>query len=201
MAIQLIYGSDIKPQNTKIHLKQCYVYKSTKERTNCHGKWYFEATHYSGGSNWHLFGFEMNFGDIYFYPVGDRSNPAFYMPESLSQNNNTRTPLPFSVEDEHTIGVGIDIDEHRFYVFYKNNFAFYDFKMTSKCKRINARVWGANINLTDDNVSVNFGDEPFKYNISGFTPWSKTQARITCYCKNRAISRTIYVVSLLLISS
>ena len=198
MVIELVSGSTYAQQNTEIHLTKAVSYDSTKILRKCHGKWYYEATHKAGGSNYHLIGFEMNIGDIYFYPYANIASPNFFMSSSISHTGSKFTKLPFSVDDRHTVGVGIDVDEHRFYVFYNNNYAYYDFIKTGKCNEMKARVWGSVDPSTDDYVSVNFGDKPFSYNISGFTPWSKNLERITCYQRRKEAKQFVLVVLLML---
>ena len=146
----------------------------------CHGKWYYEATHYPGGSNYHLIGFLMNLGGIYFYPRTNPATPCYFMDKNFSHNNAETEDIPFSANDEHTVGVGIDVDDHKFYVFYNNNFAYYDFVKPGIMRNLTPCIWGAVTPLTDDYVSVNFGNKPFKYSISGFTQWSKMPSLITC---------------------
>ena len=186
MVIELVSGSLHIQQNAKFILKNSSFFRSTKTIKNCNGRWYYEATHYAGGTNYHLIGFSINQSYITFYPLGNPSLPNFYMHQSLSQTSNEFSRIPFSVEDEHTVGVGIDVDEHRFYVFYNNHFSYYDFVMTNKCQNLNTRIFGAYTSITNDEVSINFGDEPFKYNISGFTPWSKSPKRFSCQYKKIA---------------
>lgn len=157
MSVDLIYGLKRVEQNTMLHLARGSNVRSSKIVKSCHGKWYYEATHYSGGKNYHLFGFDLSFGRINFYPQGTPLNPYFYMHQVLSKSNTTNTRMPFSVDDEHTVGVGIDVDAQRFYVFYKNNYAYYDFLMPRKCTNLYVAIWGADLPYTDDNVSINFG--------------------------------------------
>ena len=70
-----------------------------------------------------------------FYPAGDRSKPIFYTTTSNIYNNNISSTIPFSVEDEHTVGIGIDVDERRFFVFYKNNYAYYEYIMPDNAQK------------------------------------------------------------------
>ena len=87
------------------------------------------------------------------------------MSASLSHMNYPFSDITFSIEDNHTFVIGIDVDEQRFYVYYNNNFAYYDYISTGRCQDLAAVVWGGNDPTTNDDVSVNFGDEPFKYKI------------------------------------
>ena len=199
MVVELIYGSVLAQQNTKIHLGNSIFYRSTKIVKSCRGKWYYEGTHYAGGSNLHLFGFDTNLGYINFYPDKHINAPQFYMAQSFSHIGSSYSSIPFPVEDEHTVGVGIDVDEHRFYVFYNNNYAYYDFIMPGKCRNLNVRVVGAYTSDTNDNVSINFGDKPFKYKISGFTPWSKMPERITCYYRRKVASVNVFLCYLIIV--
>ena len=173
MVIWLVSGEKRAKQNEKIHLTNVDDYNSTRALKACHGKWYYEATHYAGGSQLHLFGFKMNIGYISFYPYTNPSSPSFFISSSISNNGNNFASVPFSVSDEHTVGVGIDADEHKFYVFYKDNQFSYSYKSTGICQNLNIHVWGAKDQRANDYASVNFGVKPFSYNIAGFTAWSK----------------------------
>ena len=197
MVVDLIHGTTHVPQNTKIHLTKSTVYRSSKTIKSCRGKWYYEATHYSGGSNYHLVGYSMDIGGIYFYPRASISQPKFYMSIPLSHTGTDATNIPFSVASEHTIGLGIDVDKHLFYVFYNNNYAYYDYIKTGECQDLRAVIWGANSELADDNVSVNFGDRPFLYDIPGFTPWAKMPKRLTCNCKRKLSNRNVCILLIL----
>ena len=89
--------------------------------------------------------------------------------------------MPFELQEEHTIGLGIDTYKHLFYVFYDKYYAYYQLNRTNSLRKLNARIWGAYDHTTNDEISVNFGAFPFKYNISGFTPWENNQKEKTCY--------------------
>ena len=62
---ELYLGSRRVSQNAEFQLSRNEKYYSTRSIDSCHGKWYFEGTHYSGNL-YHLFGFEMNYGYIHF---------------------------------------------------------------------------------------------------------------------------------------
>ena len=188
MVVELVKGSNRVPQNAKFHIAKGVYFRSSKPRP-CKGKWYYEATHYSGGSNYHLIGFYMGAMFVSFYPQSNPNKPNFFDKNGFSR-------IPFPVSDEHTVGIGVDADAKIFYIFYNNSYAYHDFKSNVSCTLINPQIWGADIDITDDNVSANLGDTPFKYNIPGFTAWSKTPERPTFKCKNRNI-RTSFIAVLL----
>ena len=88
------------------------------------------------------------------------------MDKKISRTNSDKESIPFSiVDDEHTVGVGIDVDEHKFYVFYNNSFAYYDLIKSEILTDLTPCMWGAVTSSANDYVSVNFGDAQFKYNI------------------------------------
>ena len=66
---------------------------------------------------------------------------------------STNVNIPFPVADEHTVGVGIDFDNHIFYTYYNNCYASFDFGGKSECETLRAQVWGANDDRADDYVS------------------------------------------------
>ena len=71
--------------------------------------------------------------------------------------------------------------------------------MKNECRDLNVYVWGANTPSANDDVSINYGDKPFKYNISGFTPWSKKQKQFTCYYKRKQVCGTVFILNLMVV--
>ena len=178
MPIALSSPGKIYQQNEKIHLSNGEHYRSTKSLQNKPGRWYFEFTHYSG-ENFHLAGFECEGGSFDFYICRILTNPHFYLSSSFKTDQNVS--IPFVFQNEHTVGLGIDTYKHIFYVYYDKYFASYNLNKTTSMRKLNARILGAYSEYTNEEVSVNFGASPFKYNISGFTPWEYNHEEKTCY--------------------
>ena len=75
MTVELLTGTTNVKQNTEFQLSPNAVYLSTKNVKHCHGKWYYEATHYSG-HNFNCIGFYMNEERIFLYP--NNSTTAYF---------------------------------------------------------------------------------------------------------------------------
>ena len=197
MPVALTGENRIVQQNEKVVLGNGHNYKSTKNNQNKPGRWYYEFTHYSGNQR-HLAGFQYDSGSVEFYPWGTLSNTHFYFAGS---EINPNAKIPFALQSVHTIGVGIDTHKNIFYVFYENNFAYYNFSVSKPIKSLNVILMGASIDKANDEISVNFGAFPFKYNISGFTPWEFYKNEKTCYHKmNKQISPLNSIMILVLFS-
>ena len=87
MVVELVKGSNRVPQNAKFHIAKGVYFRSSKPRP-CKGKWYYEATHYSGGSNYHLIGFYMGAMFVSFYPQSNPNKPAFFDKHPLICRNH-----------------------------------------------------------------------------------------------------------------
>ena len=109
--------------------------------------------------------------------------------------------MPFTIEDNHTVGVGIDFENEMFFVFNNNNYYEHKFKRPNKCERIYATIRGADSDSCNEYVSVNFGNTPFKYNITAFTPWEENIIKISCYISYNNQINTIPLIFILIIKS
>ena len=198
MPIELTGSKGTFQQNEKLSLEIYHSYKSTKINQNKPGRWYYEFTHYSG-NQYHLAGFKCDSGTVSFYMCGVLSMPQFYFLGDFATNKSTY--MPFALQNNHTVGLGIDTYKNIFYVFYENNFAYKNFSASKPIKNLNVKVWGASINKTNDEISVNFGATPFKYNISGFTPWENNNREKTCYQKMSKHSNSLINIMLLVLFS
>ena len=200
MPIEIVKGSSRIKQNEKFHVSQNDIFLSTKKVKNCKGKWYFEFKHFAGGTNYNCIGFALGIEHILFYPW-NTTIPYFAMSQKLNKGT-TNTPMPFKLEKEYTVGLGIDVAEHKFYVFYNNYFDYYDFNAIDDCNELNVKVWGSVSDQSDDYISLNFGDTPFKYDITAFTPWSKVIKKVTCNnIRRNDIYNSIFLFVLLSIST
>ena len=169
MPILLKYGTIYYKQGDIFQLNKGDIYFSTKVDNSKKGRWYYEATHYSG-SGFHLFGFSFGVYCIYFYQFNS-SIPFFYA-TSLSESTR-REKMNFPIEQKHTIGLGIDTYNKMFTVFYNNTYESFKIPEYVTYENLNVKIWGANSNFTDDFISVNFGEFPFDYNVPGFHPWNE----------------------------
>ena len=187
-------------QNELFTISNNFGCRSTK--TVNKGKWYFEATHYSG-TNYHLFGFKGSSGALYFYPLAysgytnQNQYPNVYFVGDTVVDEKYFEVLNISTGTEHTIGIGIDIEKRKFYVFYKNQFRVVDIINSAKIKDYSAIVYGANDETTNEVVSVNFGDYPFEHSLPGFIPWAHNQPKVSCFYKK--YENNIFVLSVFLL--
>ena len=182
MSITMTNGSVTYQQNEFFNLRKNKIFYSSKSISGCYGKWYFEGTHKPGGTGFHLFGFGYtNFQGVYFYPQGSKiPRVRFTKQFSPYDGDGDLIPMSFEVGDDHTVGLGIDYDNEMFTVYYNDNYYVHHFKKPEKCGRIFVIIRGASIEMSDD-VSVNFGSSPFKYNITSFTPWQENIGKIYCF--------------------
>ena len=199
MTITVTNGTVTYQQNQFFNVRKNTVFYSSKSISGCYGKWYFEGTHKEGGNNRHLFGFGYtNSQGVHFCLPGTNTplifiSRTFYSDKTVDGYGRTT----FSVENEHTVGIGIDYDNEMFFVFHGNNYFEYRFYKPDNCKRIHAVAFGATHDLVDDNISVNFGMTPFKYNITSFTPWQENIEKISCFVlhdKSFKITPLIFVL-------
>ena len=51
----------------------------------------------------------------------------------------------------------------------------------------------------EEEISINFGEKPFLYNVTGYTPWSKSIIP-TCFATNQS-SKLLTLVFILFVSS
>ena len=203
MPVTITNGTITYEQNHFFNLQKNKVFYSSKSISGCHGKWYYEFTHESGGSNFHLvgFGYPSSIQGVYFYPMSFISNkPRVYItaPFYDGVEYNDYIVIPFSATSDHTVGVGIDYEKKIFYVYYNNSYYEQKIKTPKKCDEIKAVAWGANIDMSD-NISINYGITPFKYNITGFTPWAENAPKLSCLCSYSV--KIIPFIFILLINS
>ena len=160
LPVALKSGEIVKQQGEDISLLRSTSFISTKTNVRS-GRWYYESTHISG-NQWHLIWFVTNTGGIYFYPIGEISSPRIFI-EGSFVNSSVFGYVPFSITPVHTIGVGIDIEKHRFHVFYNHNFFSIVFHSQKSFEGFNARVWGAGSDDANETINVNFGDFSLQY--------------------------------------
>ena len=183
-------------QGDEVELSTGETYYSQKIFTG-KGRWYFEGTHYQSQTQYHLFGFiAHNNHGLYFYfddvPCifdSDRLEDGRPFAQSFS--------LPFSIAEEHTIGIAIDTFVGQFFVFYENYYSTYSFDPEDFRHGLRVRILGsweyAEVNTK---VSVNLGDLPLKYNMSTFTPWSKRQSFLSCTPRHFSFKYKVFFISI-----
>ena len=131
------------------------------------GSWYGEVTHVNG-NNSHYFGIRTACGSILFYPEGNIQNPRIYTDGCFSTDPNEsiqRNYLPFSLTNDHTVGVHYNSVLNIFSVVYNNTIYPHNCPPESKQFPFQFRYGGGTINNTNDIIKLNFGIKEFKYNI------------------------------------
>ena len=195
MPIELTYSKGNQKQNTKFQIIKDDFYTTTKGQNINKGKWYFECTHYDGGSNLHLFGFKLDDNLIQFYPESRVNEVNIYT--FIAASRQDRTLLPFLIDGQNTIGIGIDLERRRFYVFYNNNYFSIEY-INVKFRRLDVVVRGSVYESTNDYISINLGDSPFTYNITGFTPFNEIYRKFTCPIKHNTINSLCFIINMIL---
>ena len=78
MPIIISNGSINYEQNEYFNLGPGVLFYSSKSISSCYGKWYYEGTHKTSGTNYHLFGFGYDsLPGVFFYPQGSNSNSEY----------------------------------------------------------------------------------------------------------------------------
>lgn len=174
---------------------------SSNRRSVKRGKWYYELTRISG-SDRILAGFcsEDEEDMIQIYPLGSLNDIVLWlngeMSDSLSYDS---VKVPWNISDtKFTVGIGIDFDKRYFYIFYNNFYFSYKYRQLSKSKKFNVIIREADQQGASDTLSINFGSTPFAYNHTSFTPWNEKMQVLTCMCKRRASSISIYLSVMLI---
>ena len=173
-----------------INLRQDTFYFSDYLPNN-RGKYYYEATHISG-TNYHLFGFQSDIGDVNFYLYGNLKTPRFYGSVLLESVDYTEK-ISFSVNDSlHTIGLGLDIVNNEFLIFYDKIIA--RTKVKSGMKNIRFRIWGANWEGADDNVTFNAGYQPFLYSFPKFFSCLTQRSKYSSFLIRKCMTFILLVI-------
>ena len=162
----------------EIFREERFVSTKTPARS---GRWYFEATLHHGSGGF-LVGFNTNIGYLDFYPYFNNSSPTLYFENFFSTTSSSiqRIRLPFSVVEPYTIGVGIDLDNNIFSIYYQHYTYSYHINSSHQIRTLNAEVWGAHDDRTHEYVSVNYGENKFEYLVPGILAWKLNFRPITC---------------------
>ena len=128
------------------------------------------------GSNGFLAGFRIN-GESYlhFFPNFNLKRVSINLMGSIRTNeniDNQRIILPFEIsKDIYTIGIGIDTKQSLFSVYYENYTYSFKYDTNIKIQKMNVHASGSNVNTANDNISMNFGEKSFVYQVPGLIPW------------------------------
>ena len=163
--------------NTVILDGSHYFYETTKPSV-CRGSWYYEVTHNSGTSL-SVVGFADS--DDYQISVSSFSNELSLY--AILKDQSKSLGLGSPVQEKYTLGIGLDIDNHMFYLRINSQ----DVRVITLDDSFHTNIeWNVMLrpradDKTLNNYTINFGDSDFQYDVPfGFTPWSKNLRAISC---------------------
>ena len=129
------------------------------------GSLYCEITHIEG-SSYHIIGILCDCGGIFYYPEGLKNNQLITVRGCLADGDSyQRKEIPFSIPSKSIVGIVMNLDNNLFSIFYKTNFYTYEYKKPPENTKLNINFGGGNSNQKYDKITLNFGNEPFTYNI------------------------------------
>ena len=188
-------SNDYYEQGEKFKLKNNYHFYSTKTKFD-YTSWYYEGTCYSG-NGFALFGFSTDCGFVDFYPFNSTLKHYVLLQgdlKTVEQEQQQLIATPFLAEFPYTVGVSINIINNTFTVFYNNTFLAVQFNKGAKIKSIQAEIWGANSDNTDEEVSANFGNLPFTYDVSDLITWQNYKQMFTYSVKHYPSKSYIFII-------
>ena len=168
------------PQNEDLTLSFNKYLTSTKQYINT-GSWYGELSHING-NGYYYFGVKSDSDDpLYLYTEGS-TQPKIWIGGCFRGGKSKGEKLPFLISyTNDVIGFGIDFNQKIYSICY--NYTFYTFDIPEECyeKKFNYIVGGitSSYNEWSETVRVNFGDQPFKYKLTGIQPWEE-KVKISC---------------------
>lgn len=179
------------------------VYVSSKKITK--GKWYYEYTHNSGTSNYDTIGFTTSESDAsYFtyYKMNLAVHYTTFFVNSKCWNDNMKTVTTLNTDEITTIGLMLDADNNVFYIRSGNDISVfpYTYERVGDPWTVLIRHASGTASGTYSVISVNFGQNPFTYQIpTGFTAWMSSLPTEKI-CENNFSSRilTTFFINILL---
>lgn len=184
--VQLTGNGKVYDKNNILLKSNDVVYSSSKERVS-KGKYYYEFTHISG-NNYHLIGYSSNNGYIAFYPQNNLPSSKIYYSGLIKCNYSGNLNLK-DVDNLHTVGVGLDLDNYQFYIRTKTSVRRININRDSRITTWNIILVEATGGSFTDICSVNFGEKRFAYKVPfGFIPWRLNSAPTV---KKRALNFSI----------
>ena len=159
------------------------------------GRRYFEFTHVSGTSNYHIVGFrDADIKRISYYashvlPDSNVLIDSEFNPEIKSYRN-----IGFNtVNDTSTIGLGLDLFDGYFYIRSMHQMVAIRFNASNfNTNTVEFFCGEASVDGAEDTIRVNFGEKKFAYNLlPGFTAFIRTPVKISCR-QNRRQSLRFY---------
>lgn len=194
--VHVLFNSQVIENNT-ITVVNGQGAQTTKNKAN--GRWYYEFTHESG-TNFHLVGYILNAARIFIYPQGCASCLKLtYWDTNVKESINCYDDIGFAnVNSKHTIGLSFDTYSRVFTVFYETQMRRFTILTSEKDTRVYPYFYeGSGSDNFRDTISLNFGENPFKYEVPfGFLPWNQNFGIISCdYRSNIALKMSmLYII-------
>lgn len=188
--------------NGKIYSKESVLlktstisYHSSKKRV-FKGKYYYEFTHKSG-DNYHLVGFSTNEGSYIAFFASKLKGVVYYSRSITSSSHAPYASLELgSISNDHTIGVGIDVDNNCFIVKHKSVEKKVIMNKNDLIKSWDIFLVEGTEKTFTDIISINFGEKKFQNNPPlGFHPW----CRLKTIVLNQINSKYFVIIYSLLI--
>ena len=201
--VHIIFNSEPIYNNTVTLTTGQFAETSTRPSN---GRLYYEFTH-ENGTSYHELGFSLDGSRITVYPQGREDYlKIYYYRLSIKENFKSYQNIGFAdVVKKHTIGLGFDTYSRIFTVYYE--YQIQRFTILSESKETKVRPYigvsgsdNPNANFIDT-VSVNFGENEFKYGLPyGYLPLNKNNRRNSCNCHKRTCLFNVVIVTLMLVS-
>ena len=165
------------------------------------GRYYYEITHISGAED-HITGFKAN-DDFYvgFFPHNKYPSAMIFYNDNIYVKDWAKyQDLNLSdIGEKHTFGVGIDTISNKFFIRVNHEIRIIDMTINTKVRYWRAFMCEATTTPgTSDNISVNFGETPFKYQIPpGFVSLTNEFPKNTCNMNRKLTGSFVSLVLLL----
>ena len=190
-------GTQTYEQGSFLQVQSDRAFYSTKPGQT-RGKWYFEITYHNGVAHSYA-GLRSGIYGLHYY----RCCGSTAVSKLLYYNASCYQPafnLVNFTNDLSTIGVGIDIDSYT--LLYISGNESISFKLSLKDDNGLPKKWtfiaAPGNEITDDNISINFGALSFKYKIpEGYTPWNSNLQPITCKTRNSYKVSLLFTIGLI----
>ena len=184
MVVKILRNGKTYNQLSILSLSANERFGSTKKPVS-KGKWYYEATHFSGNL-YNYWGFKhvSSANQTVFFPFASLSHPTFYSSGIFKYGDTYSHDAGFSIENQHTVGVGIDIDAKTFSIFYNDIIKTFDIPDYKEGTTFGIDFGVASTtNIVNEVMSVNFGAAPFVYKHDGYKAWSEPLSFSKCIQK------------------
>ena len=193
--VSLKWMNETSLHSTNGTLQSSLPFFTTKQCSE--GKWYYELSHIDGDRH-------VNFGFSYenkipssfiigankdfskYFYVYNYSSIQFFFSSNTAIVNETFVPNLGFNEHGFTVGVAYDTFSNIFSVYHNNSFEHFNIRCDNK-KRVGPLFIEGTGGSTifHDQISVNFGQKPFKYGLPlGYQPWNTIWKSSTCESKH-----------------